>query len=157
MTDQTFDEANAFLMGSGARTASLKQHGDRVWGTIMSAEKRQQTDFDSGQPLFWEDGKPRMQVAVTLLTELHEDDDDDGLRTVYIKGEMQKAVRAAFAKAGVRGMEDGGKLLIEYTGDGEPKRRGMSGAKLYYAKYEPPTKMTELPDQSDDEGPAEPF
>lgn len=147
------NDPNAFLMGSGARSASFKEHGDRIWGTIISSEMRQQTDFDTGQLLFWDDGKPRMQVVVTLMTDLHEDDDDDSLRAVYIKGEMQKAVRGALVKAGVRGIEDGGKLLVQYTGDGEPKRKGMSGAKLYYAKYEPPVKMTELPDQPDGEEP----
>lgn len=151
------DDANNFLMGSGARSFKFEHLNDRVWGTVMSSELRQQTDFDTGQLLFWDDGKPRMQVVVTLLTELQEDDEDDQLRAIYVKGEMQKAVRAALVKAGARGLEDGGKLLVQYTGDGEPKRRGMSGAKLYYAKYEPPVQMTELPDQPDDEGPAEPF
>ena len=151
MADQ--QDPNAFLMGGGARSASFKEHGDRVWGTVMSAEMRQQTDFKSGKPLVWDDGSPRMQVVISLLTELHEDDEDDGLRAVYVKGALQQAVRSALVKAGVRGVEDGGKLLVQYTGDAEPAGPGLSGAKLYFAKYEPPTKMTELPDQPDDDSP----
>lgn len=150
------NDVNAFLMGSGARSAAFKEHGDRVWGTIMSSDLRQQTDFDSGKLLFWDDGNPRMQVRVMLLTELHEDDDDDGLRAVYIKGAMQKAVNTALVTANAQGIEDGGKLLVQYTGDGEAQGR-KNPPKLYYAKYEPPTHMTELPDQPDDSGPAEPF
>ena len=144
MADQVTDP-NALIMGSGARSASFKEHKDRVWGTIISSEVRQQTDFDSGALLYWDDGKPRQQVAIILLTDEQSDDDDDGLRAVYAKGQMLKAIRAAVVKAVQRGIEDGGKLLVEYVSDAEPKRKGMSGAKQFFAKYEPPARMTELP------------
>ena len=150
MADQ--QDPNAFLMGGGSRSADLKTIGNRVWGTVMSTELRQQTDFDSGKLMFWDDGRPRMQVVVTLLTELVEDDEDDSMRAVYVKGELQKAVRAALIKAGVRGIEDGGKLLVQYTGDGTAVGK-LNPPKLYFAKYEPPAKLTELPDQPDDDSP----
>ena len=150
MTTQATDP-NALIMGSGARSAVFHNHGDQVWGTIISAEVRQQTDFDSGSPLFWDDGKPRLQVAIILLTEEQVDDDDDGLRAVYAKGQMLKAIRSAVVKVGKRGIEEGGKLVIRYVSDADPKRKGMSGAKQYFAKYEPPTHITELPDSGDAE------
>ena len=141
-------DPNALIMGSGAKSAQFKAHGDQVWGTIMSSEVRQQTDFDSGALLFWDDGKPRMQVVILLLTEEQEDDDDDGMRAVYARGQMLKAIRAAVVKAGAKGIADGGKLVIRYTGDAEPKRKGMSGAKQFFAKYEPPVSVTHLPDDA---------
>lgn len=151
------NDVNAFLMGGGARSAKFAEINDRVWGSIMSSETRQQTDFKTGALLYWNDGKPRMQVVITLMTDEHEDDDDDSLRAVYVKGELQKAFRAALVKAGVNGIEDGGKLLVQFTSEAPPKVKGENGAKLYYVKYEPPAHITELPVQPDDEGPAEPF
>jgi hypothetical protein len=144
VTDQS--DANAFLMGGGARSFKFTNVGDRVWGTVMSSEKRQQTEFGTGALKTWDDGSPQWQVVVTLLTELQEDDDDDSLRAIYIKGGMQRAVRAALVKAKVPGIEDGGRLLVQYTGLGEKKGQ-LSAPKLYFAKYEPPTNITELPDQ----------
>lgn len=146
MTTQAID-ADAFLMGSGGRSASFKDHGDQVWGVVMSAEVRQQTDFTSGDLLFWDDGKPRMQLVVTLLTEEREDDDDDGLRRVYIKGQMTKAVQEAVRKAGAKGLREGGRLVVRYVSDIPPAKRGLSPAKKYVAKYEPPTQEVMVPDE----------
>jgi hypothetical protein len=148
MTDQP--DPNAFLMGGGARSFKFTNVGDRVWGTVMASETRQQTEFETGKLKTWDDGSPMWQVVVTLLTELQEDADDDSLRAVYVKGEMQKAVRAALVKAKVKGIEDGGRLLIQYTGDGAAVGR-LNPPKLYFAKYEAPTNITELPDQPDDD------
>ena len=141
-------DPNALIMGSGAKSALFKVHGDQVWGAIMSSEVRQQTDFDTGALMFWDDGKPRMQVVILLLTEEQDDDDDDGMRAVYARGQMLKAIRAAVVKAGANGIADGGKLVIRYTGDAEPKRKGMSGAKQFFAKYEPPVSVTHLPEDT---------
>lgn len=148
MTTQAID-ADAFLMGSGGRSASFKDHGDQVWGVVMSAEVRQQTDFTSGDLLFWDDGKPRMQLVVTLLTEEREDDDDDGLRRVYIKGQMQKAVADAVRKAGAQGIREGGRLVVRYVEDIPATKRGLSPTKKYFARYEPPTQEVVVPDEPD--------
>ena len=150
MTNQVVDP-NALIMGTGARSASFKNHGDRVWGTIISSEVRQQTDFDTSQLLFWDDGKPRLQVVITVQTDISDDDDDDGLRAIYAKGQMLKAIGDACRKAGAKGISEGGRLLVQYVSDAEPKRRGMSGAKQYFAKYEPPVTMVEIPDQPDED------
>ena len=145
----TATDPNTVIMGSGARSAAFKQHGDQVWGTIISSEVRQQTDFDSGKLLFWDDGKPRLQVVIILMTDEQADEDDDGLRAVYARGQMLKAIRAAVVKAGARGISDGGKLVIRYMSDAQPVRKGMSGAKQFFAKYEPPANVTVLPDGDD--------
>jgi hypothetical protein len=143
-------DPNSLIMGSGARSAKFASPGDRIWGTIVGTKTMQQKDMQ-GQLMFWPDGNPKLQVAITLLTELVEDDEDDGLRTVYARGQMMAALRAAFVKAGVRGMEDGGRLLVQYMKDAEPTQKGFNGAKQYFAKYDPPTFTTELPDQPDDD------
>lgn len=134
----TVGDPNSFLMGAGGKSAVFKNHDDQVWGRIVHFELRQQTDFDSGAPLVWDDGNPRMQLAVTLQTNDRDDDDDDGLRNIYVKGQMQKALAGAVVKAGATGIAEGGQVLVRYTSDAEPRRSGMSGAKQYFVKYEPP-------------------
>jgi hypothetical protein len=132
------DDVNNFLMGTGGRSASFKNINDRVWGEIVHTELRQQTSFEENTPLFWDDGKPRMQLVVTLQTDLAEDEDDDGVRKIYAKGQMLQAIRKAIVKAGEKQIRSGGRLLVQYVSDAEPKRKGMSGAKQFFAKYEAP-------------------
>lgn len=146
MTTQQMVDANALIMGSGARSASFKEINDQVWGTIMSSKVQQQRDID-GKPKFYEDGNPMMHVVITLLTELAEDDEDDGLRAIYAKGQMLGAIRSAIVRAGARGLADGGKLVIRFTSEKPPTKRGFNPTKQYIAKYEPPANVTALPDE----------
>ena len=133
----TNEAANKFLMGGGAKSATFKSSGDSVSGVIASMEERQQTDFDSGELLEWKDGKPRMHLVVTLLTDESVDEDDDGMRRLYVKGNLQRAIREAVLKSGSRTIKDGACLTVQYIGDDVPTRKGMSGAKKYSAVYEP--------------------
>lgn len=147
-------DVNQFLMGSGARSWKHENKGDSVKGAIVSMEMRQQTDFMTKKPKFWDDGRPRMEAVVTLQTEEREDDEDDGLRRVYVRGQMQKAVTDAIRAAGARGLSEGGVLAIQFTGLGE-KKQGMNPPKLYRARYEAPTFTP--PAAEDEWADAEPF
>jgi hypothetical protein len=133
----TNEAVTRFLMGGGGKSASFKSAGDSVTGTITNMEERQQTDFDSGRPLEWDDGKPKMHLVISLLTEESVDEDDDGMRRLYVKGNLQRAIREAVLKSGSRTIKDGASLTVKYVGDDVPTRKGMSGAKKYAAVYEP--------------------
>lgn len=143
-------DANAFLLGTGGRSAKFPQVGAQVWGPILDFQLTDQTEFGSGKVLTWDDGQPKKQVVVTLQTKDRESDEDDGVRKVYVKGQMQRAVADAIRATGAEGMERGGMLLIRYTGDGEAKR-GYSAPKLYMAKYERPTMPMPGADMPDDD------
>ena len=132
----TDDAATKFVMGGGATAASFKKAGDSVNGIIADMVEKTQTDFDTGEPLAWPDGNPRNHLVVTLLTEEKDDEDDDGLRRLYVKGNLQRAIREAVIKSGSRTIADGGVLTVTYTGDDAPTRKGMNGAKLFTASYE---------------------
>ena len=132
----TNEAANKFLMGGGGKSASFKSAGDTVSGIIAAMEERQQTDFDSGKPLEWDDGKPKMHLVVTLLTDESVDEDDDGMRRLYVKGNLQRAIREAVLKSGSRTIKDGSSLTVKYIGDDVAARKGMSGAKKYAAIYD---------------------
>ena len=133
----TNEAANKFLMGGGGKSAAFKVAGDAITGVIVSMEERQQTDFDSGKPLEWDDGSKKMQLVISILTEESVDEDDDGMRRLYVKGNLQRAIREAVIKSGKRTVSDGAILTVTYIGDDVPTRKGMSGAKKYVAVYEP--------------------
>lgn len=136
----SIDAANEFLMAGGAKSAKFEVIGTTVTGTIASEpEVMQQTDFRTGEPKFWNDGKPRLQMRIILATSERDpsNPDDDGNRAIYIKGQMQKAVRDAIRQAGAPGIAVGGTLAITYTGNGVAD--GGYPPKIYSAAYTPPT------------------
>jgi hypothetical protein len=141
-----YDDINTFLTSGGAKSFPFASIGDSIEGTIVDAEVRQQTSME-GELLTWADGKPRMQVVITLQTELRDDDgkrdeSDDGLRTIYAKGgkfDIAKgegtSMRDAIAEA-VKGqkLEEGDSLVVVHSGMGVAKR-GYQAPKLYTAGF----------------------
>lgn len=133
-----------FLLG-GTKIPSLKYDSDAKTEHTLTItdepELRQQTDFDSGEPLTFSNGDPRMQLVVTGTVDESEriDPEDELLRREYIKGEKQKAVGAALREAGAKTLEVGGKLWIKCLG--EEKIAGTrKSKKLYKAAYKKPDK-----------------
>ena len=146
MTTGTQD-ANTFLMGAGGRSAKFEQHKDEIDGIVVSSELRQQTKYGTSELKFWDDGNPMMQMVVTLqITGDAMDEDDDLLRKVYVRGQMQEAVKAAVVKAGETGLDVGGRLFVRYVSDAEPLKPGFNGAKQFIAKYAPPDRSVAVPE-----------
>ncbi|WEW73713.1 hypothetical protein Nanz197_66 [Mycobacterium phage Nanz197] len=136
MSNDSYD----FLGGGGVPSGKFANVGDVVGGVIaIEPEQRQQTDYKTGDLLTWKDGSPRMQLVVTLQTDLRdpEIEDDDGKRRLFVKGEMRKAVQKAVIAAGARGLDVGGELNVTYTGDGD-KKGNLDPPKLYSATYKKP-------------------
>lgn len=132
--------ANDLLMGSGVKSAAFPTIGTEVTGTVATEPKvQQQTDFKTGAPKTFANGDPMQQIVVHLQTDQRDPavDGDDGIRAIYIKSNMLKAVREAVVQAGAKGLEIGGTLTVTYSGDG-PKS-GQGTPKLYTAKYQRPT------------------
>jgi hypothetical protein len=133
-----------FLFAGGAKAFAFNEFGDTVSGEITSAEVRQQTSIE-GDLLTWPDGKPRNQLVITLQTTLKDNDDDDGLRTVYAKGgrfdvnkgegsSMRDAIAEAVRLVGAKSIDPGDELAVSYTGEGVA-RRGYNAPKLYTAGF----------------------
>ncbi|QWK51399.1 hypothetical protein SEA_STINSON_67 [Mycobacterium phage Stinson] len=136
MSNDSYD----FLGGGGVPSGKFGSPGDTVGGVIaIEPEQRQMTDYKTGDLLTWKDGSPRMQLVVTLQTDLRdpEVEDDDGKRRLFVKGEMRKAVQKAVISAGARGLDVGGELNVTYTGDGD-KKGNLDPPKLYSATYKKP-------------------
>lgn len=154
MTDQWYtpptpDEADQFLTGGGVPSAFGKDDpvGTQVTGTITEKPTvKQQTDLETGKPMTWDNGDPRMQLVVTLQVDgIPVTDEDDGRRRIYVKGSktpgsrsMHDAVASAVRAANVKGLEAGGRLTVQYAGNEPSKTRGFNDRKLWAAAYAPP-------------------
>ncbi|AHZ95621.1 hypothetical protein PBI_OKIROE_60 [Mycobacterium phage OkiRoe] len=125
-----------FLAGGGAPTAKFP---NGVYGTVnggrIVAEPvvEQQRDYDTGKPLTYDDGNPKMQMVVTIQTDLRDPSisDDDGKRRLFVRSGMRAAVQKAVQAAGVDFLAVGGDLQVTYTHDD-------GRAKQYTAVYTPP-------------------
>jgi hypothetical protein len=131
-------DVNDFLLGGGVPSAKFPEVGTVVKGTVVKAETSQQTDFTTGEPKTYSDGNPMLQVVVTLQTDERdpEVDNDDGLRKVYVKGQMRKAVGDAVRASGSK-LEPGGILAVQFVSEEEPEKRGLNPKKVYRAQYQP--------------------
>ena len=149
-------------ISGGGKSWSPQNIGDMITGTIVGVERKQQTSMDDGSLLTWDDGSPRMMTVVTLQTELRDDDDDDGVRALWLKGGKnfeaaegkghsgEVALAEAAKKAGANSIDEGAKLTFAHTGVAKAKTRGYQGAKLYTAKYEPPRQTVATDELFDD-------
>jgi hypothetical protein len=130
--------AAANFLGGGTVAAKFPKPGFVVEGTILSFRMAQQTDMESGELLFWEgreqveqsklkfpqSAKPVEQLVIELQgkptgitweTNRYVEKqlpDDDGVRTLYVKGGMSNAIGKAMRDAGVRAPEIGGYLKV---------------------------------------------
>ena len=74
MSNDSYD----FLGGGGVPSGKFGAHGDVVGGVIaIEPEQRQQTDYKTGEGLTWKDGSPRMQLVVTVQTDLRDPEVED--------------------------------------------------------------------------------
>ncbi|MGQ4350502.1 hypothetical protein [Streptomyces sp. SAS_275] len=135
---QQVPSADDFLMGGGVPSAKFPTLGTAVSGRITERPTvEQQRDFTTGELKFWDDGKPQMQLVVTLATSERdpENPEDDGTRRLYVKGQMKNAVASAVRSAGARGLEVGGTLTVTYARDGQKSNPRFNAPKNFDAQY----------------------
>lgn len=120
----------------------------------------QQTNIGTGTPLTWSDGRPKMQMIVTLVCDgthglpngakardERTGGTDDGKRRLYIKSGAQTAIGNAIRAAGASGLAIGGVLLLAWTGTQTSKTPGHRPARVYQAVYQPPS--VSIPESSE--------
>lgn len=147
MTDDALD----FLIGQAGAPAKFAEIGAVVSGKVVRYEKRQSRDMD-GNLKVWDDGEPVWEIVITLETDDRDPDveDDDGVRRLFVRGQMLKAVRDALMKVRWRKSLVGGRLAVKYVEDGEQRRKGFAAPKLYAARFEPPAPVDDF-DQPDED------
>lgn len=109
------------MNGGGAKSffTGDSQPGAAVEGEIVSIEVTQVNVFGTSQPDHWQDGKPKQQIHIVLQTQLPPvDQDDDGRRSLWIKGWgiHLKALRDAAKKAGVDEPHVGDRMSAKFVG-----------------------------------------
>lgn len=149
-------DAKSFLMGSSNPGFSFVRPGDEVTGQIVGEPSvQQQRVFDplglSKELAFWPSGDPKMQMIVTLRTNLRNYEGisrpdttvaDNGMRTLYVKGKhMESAMKQAILHAGAEFLDPGGMLQVRYTGDDYDSKAGIK-PKLFAVRYMPPRQQT---------------
>lgn len=143
-------DATSFFGGQGLPYATFHNIGDSITGTIVAPPVQQQmTEVGTGKPLTWDDGKPRMQLVITLQTDQRDPDieNDNGQRRVFVTGTSVKqggGMKGAFQRAGVRDLPVGGTLTVTYTHDGEPAGKGFNPPKQYKVEFTPPNPAGEF-------------
>lgn len=145
----TMPSADQFLMSGGGHSAKFPTIGTTVTGVISTPpEVQQQRDPKDGKPKFWDDGKPMLQLKVALSTFERDpaDPDDDGTRNLYVKGQMQQAIKDAVKAAGAGRLDVGGTLTVTYIADGEKKNVTFNAPKVYAAVYAPPNPLDVIAD-----------
>jgi hypothetical protein len=137
-----------------SRFFKFKNVGDAISGILTDiGEPRQATKFnpnpDAPRQLdFWEsaDGgvpRPKMEVLLTLQTELREDAEDDGKRKVvipvfYKDGSQLSAIQAAMFPTGATDLELGAWMGLRFIGHDPDSANPQNPRKLYEAAYKRP-------------------
>jgi hypothetical protein len=153
-TEGTAEDFFDGVGGGGAPGFKFGPVGSGIRGTVVEQYRTTVRDT-SGTVKTYSDGRPIPQLNVTLQTDLREwagcakvpvdpetqqpkpASEDDGLRRVFVKYDMRRAIGVALQAAGRKYLETGGQLAIKHSGDkptGQP-----NPLPLYEARYKPPT------------------
>jgi len=133
------ENVDDFLAEGGIPSAKFEKVGDTISGKVVSAFTRQQTDMDTGEPLTWDDGRPKMMLLVDISTDLRNPDiaGDDGTRRVYGRSALLTAIRQAVRGSGGKLMVDGD-LTVTRVEDGQPPKKGYNAPHVYRVEYVAP-------------------
>ena len=112
-------------------------------GEITGIEAQQQTDFQTGAPLFYSNGNPKPQVVIHLKTGLRDPERnyDDGVRVFYCKGYSIPNLRAASQQAGVGNFPRvGDTIRITFSETKPSQTRGFADARSTASRSPPATR-----------------
>jgi hypothetical protein len=125
----------------------FEKTGDRWAGVVTDKSVRQQTHFDGpdkGKLKFWDDGRPMLE-GVVILQVFAPSDEDDGLRTLYIRSYMHGAFRGAIRTAHQADLYTGDYIGIELSAIDKPRTKGGKGAKRFDVTVNAVSAPDELP------------
>lgn len=172
VTDQNSPTADNFFDGVGQSGApSFKFNGvnSGVRGTVVDQYATFVTEPGSREPKTYADGNPIPQLNVTLQTDLRNWDkvskvptdengkakpasEDDGLRRIYVKYDMRKAVGRALQQVSEKALKTGGELAVKQSGTDD--RGKANPLPLYEARYKAPEAGADFFDGQADEAQA---
>lgn len=104
--------------------------GDTVVGIIDKIDEVQEKDYDTGDPVTWPDGRPRMIYVLEVR-----DTTSGEVKALWARGNMITAIREASREVGHGPL--GHLLKLKYHEDGKPSNPRFKPPKLFKAKIEP--------------------
>lgn len=127
MSADTFT-TDPFMASTGGRPPAIKFDaiGDTITGIVEDISEQNDTDIH-GTPKTWPSGEPMKMWIFTL-------DVDGEKRSLFVRGNMVKAIKTAAIEAGAPTMV-GRELTVQHHALGD-KKPGMAQAKLFRAKVE---------------------
>lgn len=142
--NQALPDANDLLVGSSVPSLSFKDAkvGDSFTGIITDLRTVQVRNYEDPTKLeFWDDGKPKLQIEVTLATDYADglDPDDDGARRVFLFGQKLRAAQDEMRKKGIKKLELGSKLTITLAGTKPSTNKRYNDVKMYAIELEAST------------------
>lgn len=142
--NEALPSVDDLLQGGGSPSLSFKDAkvGDSFTGVITATRAVQVRNYEDPTKLeFWDDGKPKMQIEVTLGTDYRDAsiDDDQGERRVFLFGQKLTALKDALKAKGLTKLEVGGKFTISLTGTKPAKNPRYNDVKLYGIDVVAPT------------------
>ena len=151
MTDYTenLPGVDDLLGGVSVPSLSFKDTkvGEGYQGTIVDLRTVQVRNYEDPTKLeFWDDGKPKLQIEVTLATSYADptDPDDDGRRRVFLFGQKLKATKDEMAKKGIKKLELGSTLKITLSGTKPSQNKRYNDVKLYAIEITPGTSKPDV-------------
>ena len=148
------------LAGNSAKAyfGANSQPGDTVTGVIEKIETTQVNDFQTKQPAFWNDGRPKEQIHVIIQTQLRDPsvEDDDGRRSLWVKGWgiQLKAFREACMQAGVKTPKPGDTITERFVGLGQ-RGNAPQPPKVFEFHIEPASSVNSLVNGSQPQQPVQ--
>lgn len=151
MFDEELNEVDDFFSGGGfSASIRFRDVGDEVVGVLAKPVKISNViDLVSKMPQVYPDGNPKKQAVITLQTEWRNWEgvnrekvpqglEDDGIRTVWAKGNMGFQLKKALREAGVKGAPPVGSML-RFRFDSTKDTGQIQPMKQYLVQYKAPT------------------
>ena len=134
--NEALPDPNDLLGSKSVPSLSFKdvEVGTKFEGVITDLRTVQVRNYDDPNKLeYWDDGKPKLQIEVTLATEYIDSslDEDDGTRRVYLFGQKLQAAKAEMKAKGIDKLEKGFKFAIEFVGTKPSSNKRYNDVKLY--------------------------
>lgn len=128
------------LMGGGGQSAKLENIGDRVSGFLVEEPgEAQQTVFNDKSTLkFYKNGQPAMMSILKLQTQQRNDQNDDGIRLVFVAdlSDKQDEIARAIRATGANDIEVGGFLDLALVNKVPGQNNNLKN--VWQAQYQRP-------------------
>lgn len=138
---------DGFMGGESYPALKYTTIGDTYEGRVVNIKKKQDQDYDTGDPITWPNGDPKY----VWLFEIEQTNGEIG--TVWVRGNAIKAIREAVKEAG-SGNPIGWWLKLQHHALGEPgvskTGKKLNPAKLFRAKLTPAPARTTTPIPADE-------